>query len=468
MPAVKPIILVRPPIEILLDRGFWDELADVGIDEVMIQWLALLDDPENHERPGSPYPQPEDSNQRGLEAVGGARTTKVPVAAFEPTPGLYQGLGKFQPPEMPQHMASQSQRLKDALAEAAERGFRLYFMDDKMYFLQGGFGTGQQQAPPVGLNDPELPHYGVARIRDTGSAFPSLSGVVLDGPDFKWEITPGHRDDMFATTIGGLHDETVAQSVGTNCERVRAGRARFHDRLRSLSPETVEDQLRNRNGVLDVYDWWDEEPRIIEWMRFKHASVEQHLKTIYNGVKGRTRLQIGASSRTPALAPLTGHHLRRKRAYTDFQLPKLYLWPGGVAGFRGTVMNWMNTLIDWNPRLTEDQATRWLSAFFGVPVPPVYPISQWGEEAPEEWFQATVADQVDKMLSATGGPERLVPWVGLEHFGSTWLTPQELRHLLSVMQARGVQRYSYFVYNSTYREIWGAIADFARGEGRGS
>ena len=66
------------------------------------------------------------------------------------------------------------------------------------------------------------------------------------------------------------------------------------------------------------------------------------------------------------------------------------------------------------------------------------------------------------MLAQTGGPERFVPWVGLEHFGSKWVTPSELRRLLQRMEAQGVQRYAYFVYNSVTPEIWSVITEFSR------
>ncbi|MDA1258492.1 MAG: hypothetical protein O3C10_11735 [Chloroflexi bacterium] len=201
MPPVTPVMLVRPPLGILYDDGFWDEMAAAGISEVTIQWLALLDDPANNDSGGSTYPQPEDTHPRGLAAVGGESVTRTPVAAFSPDRSLYEGLA-YQPPEMPDSVADESERLKGVIARASERGFRINLVDDKGYFLLGTFGTGRQESAAFCLNDPELAGYAVARTRDTVGNFPSLAGMILDGPDFKWEIKPGHRDDLFAEECG--------------------------------------------------------------------------------------------------------------------------------------------------------------------------------------------------------------------------------------------------------------------------
>ncbi|MDP6823113.1 MAG: hypothetical protein QF554_07445 [Dehalococcoidia bacterium] len=201
MPPVTPVMLVRPPLGVLYDDGFWDEMEETGINEVTIQWLALLDDPSNHDSDGSTYPQLEDTNPRGLAAVGGAPVNRVPVPSYIPDHALYDGLA-YQPPEMPSSVRGESEQLKDVMARASERGFRINLVDDKAYFLKGAFGTGGQEAAPFCVNDPELAGYAVARTRDTLANYPSLNGMILDGPDFKWEIKPGHRDELFIEECG--------------------------------------------------------------------------------------------------------------------------------------------------------------------------------------------------------------------------------------------------------------------------
>ena len=120
-------------------------------------------------------------------------------------------------------------------------------------------------------------------------------------------------------------------------------------------------------------------------------------------------------------------------------------------------MNWVETLVDWNTGLDEDLASRLFSAMFDYPMPADYPVSRYSEEATDQWFTTSVHDQTEKMLKDCEDPERFIPWVGLEHFGSNWLTPSELDRLLGEMRKAGATRYCYFVYNSLKPEYWEAI-----------
>jgi hypothetical protein len=453
-------MLVRPPIEILLDDGFWDELEEAGIEDVGIQWLALLDP---HGNSPTRYPQPEDTHPRGFSAIGGKAADLTPVPAYAPNHSLYEGLS-FSPQEMPEHMEAASKMLKLAVERATDRGFSVWMVDDKGYFLHGGFGDGTQRKASYCTNDPDLAGYAVQRARDNAANFPGLHGMILDGPDFKWEIKPGHRDDLFVGQCGCRHCERVAKSVGLTYARVLEGRDEFGRLLHSLSDESVEDMVANRAGVFGAFDWWMERPAIVDWMRFNTRVVEQHLKAISDGIhEDMPEMKVATSSRMPSLAPITGHNLRRKAAFNDYEMPKLYWWSGGVAGWRGTAMNWVDTLVDWNDGLSRESATRWFSTAFDIPIPDDYPTAAMAEEAPDSFFEQTVDDQIRKMIANSGGIDRFMPWVGLEHFGSNWVTTSELERMLRQMQAHGVERYSYFVYNEITPEIWDVITSFSRG-----
>ena len=100
-------MLVRPPLGILLDDGFWDEMEAAGINEVAIQWLALLDDQGGDQ---TRYPQIEDTHPRALAAVGGEPVQRTPVAAYAPNHDLYDGLA-FSPPDLPDNMTTESTKL---------------------------------------------------------------------------------------------------------------------------------------------------------------------------------------------------------------------------------------------------------------------------------------------------------------------------------------------------------------------
>ena len=37
--ALKPVMCLRPPNDIMFQESFWDELAEAGINEIALQWL---------------------------------------------------------------------------------------------------------------------------------------------------------------------------------------------------------------------------------------------------------------------------------------------------------------------------------------------------------------------------------------------------------------------------------------------
>ena len=250
---LKPMMLVRPPNAILYEESFWDELSEAGIDEVALQWLCLLDDKQEG---GNRYPQVEDIHPRGLAAVGGTPVERVPTAAFSPNPELYEGL-EWIPPGMPVHMQGEADRLRDALRLGKSKGFTLYTMDDKGYFLFGSFGTGRLEPKLTvpGIADPDGPSMTVARARDTAANFPEISGILLDGPDFKWEIKPGHRDDLWFERLDTPSNRAFASSIGITIEQVLVSRDRFQEFLRSLDSDTARKFMTKFPGALANHEW---------------------------------------------------------------------------------------------------------------------------------------------------------------------------------------------------------------------
>ena len=81
---MKPVMMVRPPLGILNDQGFWDEMKDAGIQEVAIQWLTVYDKRGDPSSP--PMLKPEDVAPRTLTAAGGKDARGIPVGAFKPNP----------------------------------------------------------------------------------------------------------------------------------------------------------------------------------------------------------------------------------------------------------------------------------------------------------------------------------------------------------------------------------------------
>jgi hypothetical protein len=454
-------MLVRPPLGVFDDPSFWDELGAAGINEVAVQWLAVYD---RRGDPSAPLVlRGEDVNPRTIRAAGGNDARGVPVAAFKPNRELYGRFKVWSPPDMPDSVNEQVKNLHTALERAKSKGFKLWLMDDKGYHRAGGTGTGRPVPPAVSICETETPVYTGTRIQDTIANFPYFEAVALDGPDFKWDIKPGSRDDIAVEQYDDPPQRRFAQSIGLTPERVIEGRDHFVQRLKSLTPAYVDDFVANQARGSSAYMWWTEDPAVADWLRYKQAVVEWSLRSTIGEIRQRVpQTRVGTSSRVPAMTVMNGHNLHRERTFTDFQLPKEYWWLA-VAGIRDTVQHWVSTLGEWNRGLSEEQACRWFSAAFDYAMPGDYPPSAYGREAPKSWFETSVRDQTRKMIASVGGADRFVPFVGLEHFNLGWMTSTELRGVLAEMQAQGAKRYCYYTYNSMRPGDWKVIQEFSRG-----
>ena len=81
----------------------------------------------------------------------------------------------------------------------------------------------------------------------------------------------------------------------------------------------------------------------------------------------------------------------------DFQLPKLYFWPGMQPGFRYTVVQYVDTLISWNPGLSRETATRVVERLMGITVPDDYPVQEFDRPAPASFYEGIATDEIRKI-----------------------------------------------------------------------
>ena len=210
---LKPIMFVGPPNAIIYDEAFWDELKDAGIDEIVLARLGLLDNESNRPQANSPA--------HALPANGDSPVEPAPVAAFDPNPDLYRDL-PFSIPALPAHLRDESKRLGESIRTGVEKGFRIYFIDDKGQFMN--FPSGRQNLDASHLCDPDVVELLVARAVDTAANFPELSGIMTDGQNYKWEIRPGHPDDIWVEPLDCDASRTLANEHGISIQRVLDGR----------------------------------------------------------------------------------------------------------------------------------------------------------------------------------------------------------------------------------------------------
>ena len=457
MPLI-PIMLTRPPVEVMLDDGFWDELIEGGFRDVCVSWMAFLKEVEN----GEPLPSHEEARPRVLSFFEGKGDQFEYVPIIEPDPSLYGEL-TLNPPSRSDEFDSIFGRLRDSFQRAKGKGINLYLFDDKSYFEISGYPSGPDGASGFSCwNNPQVAEYLVARTRDYVNQLPMFSGIVLDGPDYKWEIAPGTRDDLFAEQCVCNHCQDAAHSMGLDLMKLIDALAAFKLEMQQLDDEKVEGFLLTTRGFLGAADWWLSHPELLDLLRFRYATIEDHLKREYEGIKEHLpEFTVMASSRTPSYSALTGHALPRRNAYTDFQLPKLYLWAGNQPGFRYTVGNYANTLSEWNPSLSRENVVALTERILGIEFPAEYPVEQFDDPAPASFYEQIAGDEMRKMIHLTGDVDKLIPFIALEHFGGPQIHPQEVRNLLRTLEDSGIGRYIFFHYGVITDDVWNVLTEFS-------
>ena len=60
--SLRPIMLTRPPVEIMTNDGFWDELIEGGFRDVCVSWMTFLNESED----GESLPSLEEARPRVL------------------------------------------------------------------------------------------------------------------------------------------------------------------------------------------------------------------------------------------------------------------------------------------------------------------------------------------------------------------------------------------------------------------
>ena len=182
----------------------------------------------------------------------------------------------------------------------------------------------------------------------------------------------------------------------------------------------------------------------------------------YEGIKKHLPdFSVMTSSRSPAYTALTGHSLSRRKTYSDYQLPKLYLWAGNQPGFRYTVTNYANTLSEWNPSLSRENVVALTERVLGIEFPKDYSVEQFDDSAPASFYKQVAGDEMRKMIHLTGDVDKLIPFIALEHFGGPQIQPGEVRDLLGTLEDSGINRYIFYHYGVITDNIWNVLTEFS-------
>src|SRR5262245_6377718 len=198
---------VGQPLEPLLadQERILDAWQSGGVRGLVVGRLAFLRDyPEDAGggEEGEPGSAPE------APSWGGNRAGTV--WAFAPNPTVYRRWGVEPPPDPEESFRRRRERLVQLLENVKRRGWPIYLFEPA-----AGMGPPAPGSPGAGgplITDEGRRRAYLARLEDTVSQFPQADGVILDGPEWGYEIAPGHRSRFLDDLPPEV--EPVAQAMG--------------------------------------------------------------------------------------------------------------------------------------------------------------------------------------------------------------------------------------------------------------
>lgn len=449
MQRLRPLPFVYPPFDFLADEHIQDELIAGGVSDLMLVFGHLFDD-----RPGSGAPlfSGRTTGRFVRDYFSSPRHGTIIPAAFRPTPELYEGLDA-EPPGFPDGLDDKSAQLGRIIEQLSDKGMRVCIFG----YLSGG-ADGKPTWSSADARRTQRWAYAEARARDFMLHFPQLAGFVTDGPGFGYEITPGFTGGgalVFAPLPTDEEARALAQELGVSLEQMQTASDGLQDRLRNLTPRQVDLFLDSQLGVFDGVDLLMEDDAVVDLLRFKTVSTERGVAAMHGAIKAAgAHLEYGICPRLPCFATFQGCNFRRLNRFTDYNQSKHYLWTGGRDGFRGTLQRYHGTLKEWNPDLDDARLEALMERLLGIRLPADYRVSDFGRPAPPSFFEQIVHDESRKMLFRIGDPARISPFIGLEHGGSPWMTPEELELLLQAMVDAGLTRFTHYTLNDLTDETW--------------
>src|SRR4051794_7343037 len=466
MPELELWMRLGQPIEpVLADtERVLDAWQSGGVRGLVVGRLAFLPD----------YPEPPESDGTGAQAVlaaeglapapeapsapaagswGGAR--RDAVDAFSPNPTVYRRWDVPLPLEPAQSFPKRVERLRALMENAKRRGWPVYLFEPA-----AGYRPPEGDYPGAGgplITDEGKRRAYLARLEDVLTQFPEADGAILDGPEWGYEIAPGHRSNFF----DDLPPEVApaAEAMGLDYQRLVAAKDRLFQRLHKLTREMA--TLAAPGGVFTSLSLIGDDPGIVSWFAFRARSLTNFYRQVHQLVEALTRargrqVKLGIGPRTPAFAALCGYDFPAIAPMFDLILPKLYVWNRGFDGLYGTVGRYVATLADWNPGLWEPEAFAAVRALFGLHLPSTQPDASAGQTMsslrelewgfPPAFFTDVVANEVRRAIAAADGyPWKVLPWVdsGRRPHDGDPVTAADLRRILIAAKDGGA-RYALY------------------------
>ncbi|MBI3971909.1 MAG: hypothetical protein HY332_11520 [Chloroflexi bacterium] len=391
------------------------------------------------------------------------------VWAFAPNHTVYRRWGVEPPPDPSASFPRRQERLHKLFEDAKRRGWPVYIFEPA-----AGAGPAPPDAGGPLITDQGRQRAYLARLEDTAMQFPEADGVILDGPEWGYEIAPGHRSNIFDDLPPAV--APAAQAMGFGYDRLVAAKDRLYQRMHKLTREMA--TLSAPGGLFTSLSLIGDDPGIAAWLAFRSRSLTAFYKQVHQLAEALTRargrqLRLGIGPRMPAFSTMCGYDFPALAQLFDLILPKFYIWNRGFDGLYGTVARYVETLSDWNPGLWEPEAFQMVSALFGLRLPSAEPGAAPGQTMtalrelqrgfPDAFFTGTMTDEVKRSVAAADGyPWKVLPWVdaGRRPHAGDPVTANDLRRLLVAAKDGGARQVLYHNHGHLTAAEWSVISEY--------
>ena len=374
---------------------------------------------------------------------------------YDPNPAVYKRLG-VEAPAAPEHKLPEKRALLTKTMQATkDRGMQVYIM-----YADGGAGPG---GPGHHLHDEKTIASRVARMVDTLEHYPMADGVVMDGPEWGYEMAPhhmNHRSYFFNDLPEDVAD--MAKDLGYDYGAMVAAKDRLLKLFHNLDSKRIRSNARG--GLVGAHRMLGADPDLMAWLSFRGETLTNYFRQVRQGVAAHLDrpVRMGCGPRSAAFAPLCGYDFVDLAQFMDFLLPKHYFFHRGFDGFIGTVYRYSQTLMEWNPGLTVADTLEVVQAMFGIILPGVDDDMLDFESAlSPEFFEQVVTQETKRAIAAVDDPERIVPWLDTGRFPHDGdpMTSRDLKMLLDTAEAAGLRRFNYHHQGNLSPGEWAVISD---------
>ncbi|MGY8824449.1 MAG: hypothetical protein ACKVJG_11040 [Candidatus Latescibacterota bacterium] len=288
-------------------------------------------------------------------------------ASYEPTEEFYRDT-PYQPRRANDLTAEHGHVIGDFIRQGRAAGLEVYLqvgaaqppglLDEDVPRLPDGALPQNRMANTASLASPGVHSYIRAYVRDLLDAYPEITGIRPDWPEY-----PCYKlDEAFQDF--GPHVESWAEERGFDFEIIKSEVLKLYQFLHGgLRNEHLEDWAGPERGHFALFNALRSYPGVAEWLRLKSELSVDLLRewraalTAYGGEDKK----LSANAFMPPLTLFTGFDFKRAARFCSAASPKLY-----TMHWSAMVEFWGEVLLKHNSGLDEKLVTRALAQLFDL------------------------------------------------------------------------------------------------------